>query len=139
MPEVSPDGLTYSFILRAGVKFADGAPFNAAAVKFSLERARAFGAKDSESAGFLLSGIRSISAPSDDKVVISLSQPNTTFLSRLAYSVASIVSPGAYANNVLTGNEDGAAVLTKYKTDTIVGTGHYKITAYKEKESIDLE
>jgi peptide/nickel transport system substrate-binding protein len=139
MPEVSADGLTYSFILRAGVKFADGTPFNAAAVKFSLERARDFGAKDSEAAGFLLSGIRNIATPSDDKVVISLSQPNSTFLSRLAYSVASIVSPAAYAHNVLAGNEDGAAVLTKYKTDTIVGTGPYKITAYKEKESIDLE
>jgi len=100
MPDVSPDGLTYTFVLRAGVKFADGTPFNAGAVKFSLERARDFGAKDSEAAGFLLSGIRNISTPSDDKVVISLSQPNSTFLSRLAYSVASIVSPAAYANHV---------------------------------------
>jgi peptide/nickel transport system substrate-binding protein len=139
MPEVSPDGLTYTFVLRAGVKFADGTPFNAAAVKFSLERARDFGAKDAEVAGFLLSGIRSITAPSDDKVVISLAQPNVTFLSRLAYSVASIVSPAAYANHTLTGNEDGPAVTAKYKTDTIVGTGPYRITAYKEKESIDLE
>jgi peptide/nickel transport system substrate-binding protein len=139
MPDMSPDGLTYSFILRAGVKFHDGTPFNAAAVKFSLERARDFGAKDSESAGFLLSGIRSISTPSDDKVVISLAQPNSTFLSRLAYSVASIVSPAAYKDNVLAGNEDGPGVTTRYKTDTIVGTGPYKVTAYKEKESIDLE
>ena len=40
LPDVSADGLTYTFVLRAGVKFADGTPFNAAAVKFSLERAR---------------------------------------------------------------------------------------------------
>jgi peptide/nickel transport system substrate-binding protein len=139
LPDVSADGLTYTFVLRAGVKFADGTPFNAAAVKFSLERAKSFGAKDPEAAGFLLSGIRSIEAPSDDKIVISLSQPNVTFLSRLAYSVASIVSPTAYANNVLAGSEDGAAVTARYKTDTIVGTGPYRITAYKERESIDLE
>lgn len=139
LPEVSADGLTYTFVLRAGVKFADGTPFNAAAVKFSLERARDFGAKDPESAGFLLSGIRSISAPSDTKVVISLSQPNVTFLSRLAYSVASIVSPAAYAGNVLAGNEEGSAVTTKYKAETIVGTGAYRVAAYKERESIDLE
>jgi peptide/nickel transport system substrate-binding protein len=138
-PEVSADGLNYTFVLRAGVKFADGEPFNAAAVKFSLERAKAFGAKDPESAGFLLSGIRAISAPSDDKVVISLSQPNVTFVSRLAYSVASIVSPKAYANNVLAGNEEGAAVTGRYKADTIVGTGPYRVIAYKERESIDLE
>ena len=139
LPDVSPDGLTYTFVLKAGIKFSDGTPFNAAAVKFSLERARNFGAKDAEAAGFLLSGIRSIDAPSDDKVVISLSQPNVTFLSRLAYSVASIVSPAAYAGNVLAGTEDGPAVTARYKTDTIVGTGPYRITAYKERESIDLE
>jgi len=139
MPDVSSDGLIYTFVLRAGVKFSDGTPFNAAAVKFSLERARAFGAKDPEAAGFLLSEIRGIAAPSDDKVVISLSQPDVTFLSRLAYSVAGIVSPTAYANNVLTGGEDGAAVTARYKTDTIVGTGPYRIVAYKERESIDYE
>ncbi len=139
LPEVSADGLNYTFVLRAGVKFADGTPFNAAAVKFSLERARGFGAKDPESAGFLLSGIRAISAPSDDKVVISLSQPNVTFLSRLAYSVASIVSPAAYGAHVLAGNEEGSAITAKYKADTIVGTGPYRVVAYKERESIDLE
>jgi peptide/nickel transport system substrate-binding protein len=139
LPEVSSDGLTYTFVLKAGIKFSDGTPFNAAAVKFSLERARNFGAKDAEAAGFLLSGIRGIEAPSDDKVVISLSQPNVTFLSRLAYSVASIVSPKAYAGHVLAGTEDGPAVTAKYKTDTIVGTGPYRIVAYKERESIDLE
>jgi peptide/nickel transport system substrate-binding protein len=139
MPDVSSDGLTYTFVLRAGVKFSDGTPFNAAAVKFSLERAKAFGGKDPEAAGFLLDGIRSISTPSEGKVVITLTQPNVTFLSRLAYSVASIVSPAAYATNVLTGAETGPAVAAKYKTDAIVGTGPYRVTAYREKELIDFE
>lgn len=139
LPDVTPDGLTYSFVLRAGVTFSDGTPFNAAAVKFSLERAKAFGDKDPEAAGFLLSGIRNIETPSETKVVIHLSQPNVTFLSRLAYSVASIVSPAAYKDHVLSGTAEGEAVTAKYKTDTIVGTGPYRITAYRERESIDLE
>jgi len=139
LPDVSSDGLTYTFVLRAGVKFSDGTPLNAAAFKFSLERAKAFGAKDPEAAGFLLDGIRSIATPSEGKVVITLSQPNVTFLSRLAYSVASIVSPAAYKDNVLTGAETGPAVTAKYRTDTIVGSGPYRVTAYREKELIDFE
>src|SRR5439155_1677236 len=54
-------------------------------------------------------------------------------------SVASIVSPAAYAANVLSGPETGAAVKAKYRTDTIVGTGPYRVTAYRERELIDFE
>src|SRR2546430_6736463 len=35
---VSKDGLRYTFKLRRGVAFHDGSPFNAEAVKFSIER-----------------------------------------------------------------------------------------------------
>ncbi|MGH9001542.1 MAG: ABC transporter substrate-binding protein, partial [Acidimicrobiia bacterium] len=87
----------------------------------------------------LLSGIKDIATPSPTQVVITLSSPNVTFLSRLGYSVASIVSPTAYANHVLAGSEEGAAVTARYKADTIVGSGPYKLVTYKEKESVDFE
>ena len=35
--EISPDGKTYTFYLRKGVKFHDGTPFNASVAKFSIE------------------------------------------------------------------------------------------------------
>ncbi len=139
LPDVSADGLTYTFELRPEVKFHDGTPLDSAAVKFSLERARDFGAKDAEAAGFLLSGITAIDTPSPTTVVIHLGKANVTFLARLAYTVASIVSPTAYKDNVLTGTETPPEVLTKYKTDTVVGTGPYRMASYKEKESITLE
>lgn len=34
----TPDGMTWTFTLRQGVKFHDGTPFNATAVKFSVDR-----------------------------------------------------------------------------------------------------
>src|SRR5919108_5544481 len=37
---VSPDGLTYEFALRSGVRFHNGDPFTAEDVKFSFERYR---------------------------------------------------------------------------------------------------
>jgi peptide/nickel transport system substrate-binding protein len=71
LPKISSDGLTYTFTLRDGVKFQDGTAMDSAAVKFSLLRAKAFGDKDSESAGFLLSGIKTIDTPSTTAVVIT--------------------------------------------------------------------
>src|SRR5258708_39029003 len=38
--KVSDDALTYTFKLRAGLKFSDGTPLSAKDVKFSLERLR---------------------------------------------------------------------------------------------------
>ncbi|OPY52951.1 MAG: putative ABC transporter periplasmic-binding protein [Methanosaeta sp. PtaU1.Bin060] len=39
--EISPDGKSYTFHLKKGVEFSDGTPFNATAVKFSMERMKA--------------------------------------------------------------------------------------------------
>lgn len=36
--DISPDAKVYTFNLKKGVKFTDGTPFNAAAVKFTLDR-----------------------------------------------------------------------------------------------------
>src|SRR5207244_7024473 len=42
----SPDGLTYEFKLRRGLKFHNGDPFTAEDVKFSFERYRGAGSKE---------------------------------------------------------------------------------------------
>src|SRR5205823_3967345 len=42
----SPDGLTYDFALRQGVKFHNGDPFTAEDVQFSFERYKGSGATD---------------------------------------------------------------------------------------------
>jgi peptide/nickel transport system substrate-binding protein len=138
--DLTQDGLIYTFDLREGIKFTDGSALDATAVKFSLLRAKEFGAKDPEAAGFLLSGIDAVAVQSPTRVAIKLKRPDVTFLSRLAYSVASIVSIQAYKGNVLAGNEaEGPDVSGKYKTDTIVGSGPYKLVSYKEKESLEFE
>ncbi len=100
---VAPDGLTYEFKLRKGVKFSNGREVVASDVKYSIERAvnpktqgpgaGFFGAI----AGFddvtggkseTLSGIET---PDDGTVIFKLSRPDATFLHVLAINFASIV------------------------------------------------
>ena len=148
--DISDDGLTYTFTLREGVKFQDGSDFDSEDVKYSLERA--INVNDPDGASFLLqsrdeesgeptAGIASIEASDPTTVVITLVAPNVTFLSRLNYTVASIVpSDGDYKapEEVLTG--DVAGQLEEWEnTDTIVGTGPYQLQSYKPGESMVLK
>lgn len=118
---VSDDGLVYVFKLREGVKFHDGNTCNAEAVKFSLDRA--IGLKGDP--WFLLDDIDKIEVTGDYEVKITLKYPSSPFLSKLAYTVACIVSPAAYS-------------ATEKNPTAVVGTGPYKLGEWKEGEYITL-
>ena len=68
---VSDDGLEWTFDLREGVKFHDGTPFNADAVKFSFDRTM----KLNLGAAYLLSPIKKIEVVDDATVKFVLSEP----------------------------------------------------------------
>jgi oligopeptide transport system substrate-binding protein len=101
--DISPNGLTYTFHLRRGVKFHDGTPFSARNVVRTFQRALDPSTKGgraeplapiSGSAEFAAGRAKSISglsAPDDSTVVITLSQPLASFPKLLAMPVASIV------------------------------------------------
>jgi ABC-type transport system substrate-binding protein len=79
--EVSPDGKTYHFWLRAGLAYADGRPIVAADFKTSLERTHA--RTDSPYMTYL-DAIDHIDTIGDRELVITLKQPDTTFIYILA-------------------------------------------------------
>jgi peptide/nickel transport system substrate-binding protein len=74
----SPDGKTWTFTVRSGVKFSDGVPLTAKDVAFTYSRVLA---KDSvEGTNWLsyLQGVKSVTAPNDTTVVMKLDKPIAT-------------------------------------------------------------
>ena len=101
--EVAPDGLSYTFKLRKGVKFSNGREVVASDVKYSIERAvdpktqgpgaGFFGAIKGFDAvsGGTSTTLEGIETPDDGTVVFKLSRPDATFLHVLAINFASVV------------------------------------------------
>jgi len=76
----SPDGKTYTFKLRPGVKFSNGQEMTSADVKFSIDDARA----QSKGWGYLDAAIKSIDAPDPSTVVFNLKFRWAPFLADVA-------------------------------------------------------
>ncbi|GIO15345.1 diguanylate phosphodiesterase [Cohnella xylanilytica] len=115
--EISPDGLTYTFKLRDGVKFHNGNPVTSADVKYSYDR---LAGKDTGKP--LLSSFASvdtIETPDDKTVVIKLKENNTSFLTALT----SAVIPKDYQDS----------------NKKPIGTGPFKFKEYAAGQKIVLE
>ncbi|MHB1681394.1 MAG: ABC transporter substrate-binding protein [Bacilli bacterium] len=94
---VSPDGKTYTFTLRSGVKFSNGAPMTASDVVYSMERML-----DKNNPGyqygpypfgeFFYGEITKVTAKSSHVVEFQLNSPDGAFLSTLYAPTAEIVS-----------------------------------------------
>ncbi|MEI7814584.1 MAG: ABC transporter substrate-binding protein [Coriobacteriia bacterium] len=125
---ISPDGLSYTFKLKQGVKFQDGTDFNAEAVKFNIDRQIPPKVTADMSYGpFVYGSVKDVVVVDPNTVQINLTAPNTAFLANLAMSLAApIVSPKALAD----GNN---SVM-----DKPVGTGPYKFVKWNKGENVVL-
>src|SRR5262249_18066857 len=74
--QVSDDNLRYTFKLRRGLKFADGSPLDARAVKWSFDRM----IRINKAGASNLRQLKSTEAPDDTTVVMTLSEPFAYFL-----------------------------------------------------------
>ncbi len=86
---ISPDSLTWTFKLRAGVLFHNGEPLTAKDVKATFERVKAKETASPKASEF--AAISSIAAPDDATVVITLARPFAPFLGVLASGWAAIL------------------------------------------------
>jgi peptide/nickel transport system substrate-binding protein len=123
--DISPDGKTWTFYLRKGVKFHDGTPFNAEAVKVNFDRVmdesskyyfKAAATVTSKTTGW----IKSYSVVDDSTFKIELKEPFGSFDRAIMHPNMGIVSPKALEQY---GNEEIGMHL--------VGTGPFK---FKERQ-----
>ena len=117
---VTPDNKTWAFHLRPGLKFHNGEPCNAAAVKFSFERAAAADSPNKDKAVF--SNIVNLSATDDLTLVITLKNTNPDFLFQIGQATAVIVEPKSAATN----------------NTQPVGTGPFKLESWAKGSAIVL-
>ncbi|OWA34025.1 peptide ABC transporter substrate-binding protein [Saccharibacillus sp. O16] len=108
--EVSADGLTYTFVLRDGLKFSDGKDVTAKDAVFSLNRHLKVGGPLEISAK-----IGSVTAKDDHTLVVKLEQPYTPFLSEMSN----------FSNGILPDNFGGKTEEEFFKKP--IGTGPFVV------------
>jgi peptide/nickel transport system substrate-binding protein len=120
--DISSDGLSYTFHLRPDAQFADGSPVTAADVVYSIDRSRKF----SGGWGFLLTAVKTITAPDTHTVTITLSQPHAPLLADLAMYAYSVVPEKLV-------KAQGAAFFQHP-----VGSGPFMVTSFSADSEVDL-
>lgn len=128
--DVSPDGETYTFTLRQGVKFHNGAPLTSAEVLWSWNRYmdpktewRCLPNFDGRNGTKVVSA----TAPTPDTFVMVLDKPNAIFLDQLA-----LTDCGG------TGILHPDSVKADGSWDKPIGTGPFKFGEWKRGQSVSL-
>ncbi|MGW6688792.1 ABC transporter substrate-binding protein [Streptomyces sp. NPDC054961] len=109
---------SYRCVLKKGLKFSNGEPLDAKAVKHSLDRIKKIDAPSGPKA--LFGSLDKIETPDALTVVFNLNTPDATFPFVLGSPAASLVAPKDYPGDKL--REDGK----------VTGSGPYTLESYKE-------
>jgi peptide/nickel transport system substrate-binding protein len=119
--QASEDGMTWTFTLRAGVRFHDGAELTAEAVKGSIDRTMRIGG----GAAFIWSAVTDIAAPDAQTVVFTLSSAQPLDLIASAGFAGWIISPSALDKDNAWFNAGNGA-----------GTGPFRIERYEPGQRV---
>ncbi|MFG2638349.1 ABC transporter substrate-binding protein [Streptomyces sp. NPDC048362] len=134
---------TYRCKLREGLKFSDGDPLTAGAVKHSIDRIRTINAPGGPAG--LLGSLDRVQVLGDREVVFHLNQPDATFPFVLATPAMSIVDPDDYPAGSLRKDDDvrgsGPYKLQSYEDDkqaVLVANGNYKGFAERNNDQVTI-
>jgi peptide/nickel transport system substrate-binding protein len=141
---ISPDGLQYTFKIREGVKFHDGTPLDAAAVKYNFDRWMTI-PKSYVDLGYtyyidtvITPAVKEVTTPDANTVVVTLNQANSAFLIQMTLQPFLISSPKALEE----GNASAPDFANnKYATGgppAMVGTGPFMFKEWVPGDHVTL-
>ena len=128
--EKSDDGLTYTFHLRKGVKFHDGTPVNAEAVKYSFERL----IKMNMGAAANFGAIDKVEAVDDLTARFTLKFPFTSFLAALS----SIWGPEIVSPTAVKAHEKEGDMGQAWLAENDAGSGPYKLESWERNQQLTM-
>jgi peptide/nickel transport system substrate-binding protein len=128
---VNKTGDEYVFKLRKGLKFTDGTPFTADAVKWTIDRVVAL---KGDPSWLVTQFVKSVSVVDPLTVKFTLNGPTSFFPSIIAGNPPYFpLSPGVYPVDKIISDP------TELKGGQLVGLGPYKITSFKRDEEVIFE
>lgn len=125
--KVNDDATSFTFTLREGATYADGAPIDAASVKTNLEAIQALGAKASLGSSYL-AGLTSVEVPDARTVTVDFSAPSAQFLQATSTFSLGLLSPATAAVS------QPDRCLGNY-----VGSGPFSVKSYTPNQGAVLE
>jgi len=125
----SPDGTVWTVKIRKGIKFDDGTPLDAKAVKFSFERVLKIGKGPADNLG----AIKTVDVVDDYTVKITLKSPFGPFVQTLATDAGSIINPNVVKH------EKGGDLAQAWLAQNTDGSGPFKITEWTRGQRLVLE
>jgi peptide/nickel transport system substrate-binding protein len=123
----SPDGLTYTFKIKQGVKFHDGTPLDAAAVNANFDQILDPATESLTDTGYLRPYYESSRAVDPSTFELKLKSPYSALLPVLSQAFFGIESPKAMARGL------------DANCQTPVGTGPFVIKQWVHGQSVELE
>jgi peptide/nickel transport system substrate-binding protein len=128
---VNKAGDEYIFKLRKGLKFTDGTPFTADAVKWTIDRVVAL---KGDPSWLVTQFVKSVTVVDPLTVKFTLNGPTAFFPSVIAGNPPYFpLSPGVYPVDKIISDP------TELKGGQLVGLGPYKITSFKRDEEVIFE
>jgi peptide/nickel transport system substrate-binding protein len=128
--EIGAGGKEYTFKLREGLKFTDGTPFDASAVKWSIDRVIALAGDPS---WLVTDFVASVEVVDKHHVKFILKNPVAYFPSLVASVPYYPVNPNIYPVDKIVRDP------SELKGGKLVGLGPYKVVSFKRDQEIVME